>query len=86
MAVRDKQYDSALLVYTKRRFYMLLIALISIISIAVFLSVYIEQNWLGFVAPISAVGLLLAFFPETEVWEYKAWQSKPCLYEEDLDT
>ena len=85
MAVRDKKYDSALLVYTKRRFYMLLVALISIISIGVFLTIYAERNWLIFVAPITLGGIFLAFFPDTEVWEYKAWQSKPCLYEEDLD-
>lgn len=85
MAVRDKQYDSALLVYTKRRLYMLIVALISIIGIGAFITIYADKNWLGFVAPISLVGICLAFFPETEVWEYKAWQSKPCLYEEDMD-
>lgn len=85
MAIRDKQRDSVLLVYTKRRFYMLLIALISILGIGVFLTVYADKPWFGFIAPISLVGIALAFFPETEVWEYKAWQSKPCLYEEDMD-
>jgi len=41
-----------------------------------------NQYWLITALPIIICGLILAFFPMTENWEYKPWQNSPTKMEQ----
>ena len=76
--LEKKEYYARLLINRGRQVFLALICFGAFIGFAVYLftNIVLGVHWLAFCGPILAVGLLLSSFPQTEEWEYKAWQNQ----------
>ena len=79
MQARDQQFDSKLIIYRARQVGIAGFTLLAFIFFAVTIGGGMEQDlpWGAIAVPVSLVGLLFILYPQTEDWEYKAWQSLP---------
>lgn len=70
-------YYTRLITYPKRRAALLLVNLFLALLFTTLLQKEIPAGtpWLALGVPIVLAGSLLIFFPATEEWEYKPWQT-----------
>lgn len=74
----DKDKYSKLKIYRNRMFtlfFSLLVGFIILTSV-IFGELLLGHHWLAMTVPISIIGTYLIFYPPTEEWEYKPWQSQ----------
>lgn len=85
MAKRSTEFDSVILVNTKRKLKLYITIIIGIFALGMFLSSPYKNQPELFIGVLSVVGIFYSLFPKTEHWQYKAWQNHPSLFEQDLD-
>lgn len=84
MAKRNTQFDSTLIVYTKRRLKLYALIVLGMIGLTLFFSSPWKDESVILGGTLILVGLVYSAFPMTEKWQYKAWQDHPSLFEQDL--
>ena len=78
MQPRDPQFDTRLIIFRLRQVALGLIIIVAIASFGNYVQEGLEagDSWLTILFPLCIISLLFVFFPQTEQWEYKPWQSK----------
>lgn len=79
----EKKFYSYLLINKAQRggLTLLMLGTLPVIWFFISGSVFLNQSWLTIVIPVILACLPLAFYPMSETWIYRPWQSKPRKYE-----
>ena len=77
-AIDNSRYYTRLIIYRGRQFSLaMLVGLFALIFTSmIFSDLLNNKHWLAIATPLVLLGVVFLLFPQTEEWEYKAWQTK----------
>lgn len=87
MADRSTKFDTRLIIFRTRQIILgILIGICTLMfALHIMNSSLNGQHWFVIGLPLCLIACAFIFYPATEKWEYKAWQNKPKMVEQDLD-
>jgi hypothetical protein len=65
----------------RRQLFLLMVIAFGIVCYLIARDFHTGKSWWHLAFPITGIGLLLALFPLTEIWEYAPWQTRTRRYE-----